>query len=289
MQFHLYLPQMRFTAAAIVERAQAAEAAGFDGIAIMDHLAPPQAEHLSMYEAFGLATWLAAHTDRLTIGHLVLCDAFRHPAQLSKEAVTLDHLSGGRFELGLGSGSVPAELRQFGMAGGNAAERMERLGETLEVLRLLWTGEAVDHAGPRFPLAGALQRPAPLAGRIPIVLGGVSPRLLGLVREHADWWSVAPGQLHRLEELRVLAGDRAKVSVLEMIALVPDGDDGAVAEQARRRFGHLGDALVIGTATELRAHVATLADRGVDRLYAWFSDFADPSTLRAFGSDVIAA
>lgn len=287
MEFHLYLPQMRLGADAIVERARAAEAAGFGGIAVMDHLAPPGAEDQTIWEAFGIATWLAAHTERLLVSHLVLCDAFRHPAQLAREALTLDHLSNGRFELGLGAGSVPDEFARFGIPAGSPAERLARLDETLTVLGRLWSGEPVDHPGPRFPMHGALQRPTPVGGRIPIVLGGASPGLLELVRRHADWWNLPPGQLDRLEELRPLAGERAKVSVLEMIALVPDADDGATEALARRRFGHLGDALVVGRTAEIRDHVGGLAERGVDRLYVWFADFAAPSTLAAFGEHVI--
>ncbi len=75
-----------------------------------------------MYEAFTAATWLAAVTERLRLGHLVLCDALRHPAVLARQAVTLDHFSSGRFELGIGSGSVPGELDAFGVgdSGGRA-------------------------------------------------------------------------------------------------------------------------------------------------------------------------
>jgi alkanesulfonate monooxygenase SsuD/methylene tetrahydromethanopterin reductase-like flavin-dependent oxidoreductase (luciferase family) len=288
VQFHLYLPQMRVTPADVVVRARAAEANGFGGIALMDHLAPPLAEAQTMWEAMTLATWVAAHTERLTIGHLVLCDAFRHPAQLAREALTIDHASGGRFELGLGSGSVPAEFRRFGFDTGNAATRLERLAETLEVLRLLWTGGVVDHPGPRFPLDGAQQLPVPTGGRLPIILGGTAPRLLELVGEYADWWSVPPGQLHRLEELRPIAGDRARVSVLEMFTLLPAAGGDAVEATARRRFGHLGDTHVIGDAASIRRHVAELRDRGVERIYTWFSDFADPAGLEAFGNDVIA-
>ena len=87
----------------------------------MDHLVTPGAPDQPVYEAFTTATWLAAATDRLRLGHLVLCDGFRHPAVLARQAVTLDHLSGGRFELGIGSGSTPAELVASGFAARNAA------------------------------------------------------------------------------------------------------------------------------------------------------------------------
>ena len=100
-----------------------------------------------MYEAFTAATWLAAVTDRLRLGHLVLCDQFRHPAVLARQAVTLDHLSGGRFELGIGSGSTPAELAAFGFPAADAAQRLGRLRETLELVTKFWTGEPVEHRG----------------------------------------------------------------------------------------------------------------------------------------------
>lgn len=287
MQFHLYLPQTRFGPDALVTRARVAAAVGFDGIALMDHLATPLAEDRPLFEAMTTAAWLAAKTEGLTMGHLVLCDAFRHPALLAQQCVTLDHLSGGRFELGLGSGSVPAELRRFGIAAGDANARVERLAETLEVLRLLWSGEVVDHSGPTAPLVGAQQAPTPLAGRIPVVLAGTAPRMLELVREYADWWSVPPGQLHRLEDLRPSVGDRARVSVLEMLVVVPAGDPAGVEALARRRFGHLGAALVIADGEGMRRHVRELADRGVERVYAWFADFADPAGLELFGREVI--
>ena len=110
MRFHLFLPQMRMSLDDLVERARAAEAAGFEGIALMDHLAPPLATQHDMWEAMTAATWLLARTDALVVGHLVLCDPLRHPAVLARQAATLDHASGGRFELGIGWGSVPAEL-----------------------------------------------------------------------------------------------------------------------------------------------------------------------------------
>ncbi len=90
-EFHLYLPQMRLAMDVMVEKARAAEAAGFTGMAGMDHLAPPMAEQHDMYEALTTNAWLLAHTDRLVQGQLVLCDAFRRPSGCSpREAVTLD-------------------------------------------------------------------------------------------------------------------------------------------------------------------------------------------------------
>ena len=287
MTFHLFLPQMRMSLDAIVERALAAEEAGFEGIALMDHLAPPLATEHDMWEAMTAATWLLARTRALVVGHLVLCDALRHPAVLARQAATLDHASGGRFELGIGWGSVPDELDTFGVGMDPPRERVARLGETLEVIRALWTGEPVTYEGRFFRLRDAQQRPVPTRP-IPILVGGVGRRTLELVRTHADWWNVPIHELHRLDERRERAGD-ARVSVQTMVALVPSDDQrAAVTELVSRRFGStgLGASIVVGTAPELAAHFTALRARGVERFYVWFADFAPPDTLAGFAEVV---
>ncbi len=288
-QFCLFLPQMRMELDALVDRARAAEAAGFYGIALMDHLTPPLADAQPMWEAMTAASWLLARTERLVVGHLVLCDALRHPAVLARQAVTLDHASKGRFELGIGSGSVPTELSTFGVGAGDAAARVARLGETLDIVRALWRGEPVDYDGDSFTLSGAQQRPVPL-GSIPIVVGGVGPRTLELVRRHADWWNLPMNTAERLDELRPRAG-AARVSVQQMVALVADESRRAeVTETIQRRYGGTAMAarVVIGRPEELVEHFAALCERQVERFYVWFTDFAPPETLTEFGAQVIA-
>jgi alkanesulfonate monooxygenase SsuD/methylene tetrahydromethanopterin reductase-like flavin-dependent oxidoreductase (luciferase family) len=285
-EFHLYLPQMRLTMEAMVEQARAAEAAGFVGMAGMDHMAPPMALEHTMFEAITSAAWLLARTERLVQGQLVLCDAFRHPAVLAREAVTLDHASGGRFELGIGWGSVIEEFTTFGVTPTAARERVQRLAETLDILRALWSGETFDYDGQFFRMVAARQAPTPL-GEIPVVIGGTGKRTMELVAKHADWWNVPIHQLDRLDEMRASAG-RARVSVQQMFAFVPEGIERATIEEpARRRFRY--QSLVVGGRGELVDHFSAMRERGVERFYVWFADFAPPSTLEAFGAEVISA
>jgi alkanesulfonate monooxygenase SsuD/methylene tetrahydromethanopterin reductase-like flavin-dependent oxidoreductase (luciferase family) len=289
MSFHLFLPQMRTPVDVVVDRAIAAEAAGFEGIALMDHLAPPLAAQHDMWEAMTIATWLLAKTQSLVVGHLVLCDPLRHPAVLARQAATLDRASGGRYELGIGWGSVPDELDTFGVGAAPSRERVARLGESLDVMRALWTGEPVTYDGRFFRLRDAQQRPAPTR-RIPVVVGGAGERTLEVVRAHADWWNVPIQSLGRLDDLRDRVG-QARVSAQVMVALVPtEPDRAAVTELVARRFGGsiMGDAAVVGTTDELIEHFGALRARGVERFYVWFTDFAPPETLARFG-DVIAA
>ena len=288
-EFHVFLPQMRMDFDALVTRAVTAEASGFTGLALMDHLAPPMAESHDMWEAMIAASWLLAHTDRLTVSHLVLCDSLRHPAVLARQAVSLDHASGGRFELGIGWGSVPTELETFGIGSTDAKVRVSRLKETLEILAALWTGETVDYEGSHFTLKGAQQRPVPTS-RIPLIVGGIGKRTLELVAAHADWWTLPIYGLDRLEELRPKTGN-ARLSVQFMVTYIDDESRrDEITALATRRFGHMtqGEQLIIGNAEEVGAHFAALRDVGVERFYVWFTDFAAPDTLAGFGRDVIA-
>jgi alkanesulfonate monooxygenase SsuD/methylene tetrahydromethanopterin reductase-like flavin-dependent oxidoreductase (luciferase family) len=284
--FRLFLPQMRMGIDVVEAKAQAAEAAGFGGIALMDHLAPPMAEDQPMYEAMITATWLAARTETLGVGHLVLCDAMRHPAVLARESVSIDHASGGRFELGIGWGSVPAELETFGVGDPAAPARVRRLAESLELMTALWRGEPVDFEGEFHRVTGGLQRPTPLS-RIPLVIGGAGRKTLDLVARYADWWNLPIYALDRLDQLRPAAGS-ARVSIQQMVAFVPDeASREAVTALAERRFGNHGAGLVIGDSGQLVDHFGQLCDRGVERFYVWFADFASPETLAGFGTGVI--
>jgi alkanesulfonate monooxygenase SsuD/methylene tetrahydromethanopterin reductase-like flavin-dependent oxidoreductase (luciferase family) len=284
MEFNLFLPQMRLTFEQLVARARAAEAAGFSGITGMDHLVPPLADEQPMYEATITTTWLAAHTERMSLGSLVLCDAFRLPSVLAREAVSIDHASGGRFELGIGAGSVPDEFTTFGVGPTEPRDRVDRLRETLEVLRALWAGDVVDYDGRFHKLRGARQEPLPL-GRIPIVIGGQGPKMLAIVREFADWWNVDVSGLGRLAEMRSQVGD-VRTSIQQTVALVPRGADReAVVATTTRRFGW--SRPLIGSASELIDAYARLGEQGIERVYTWFCDFAPPDTICEFGEDVI--
>jgi alkanesulfonate monooxygenase SsuD/methylene tetrahydromethanopterin reductase-like flavin-dependent oxidoreductase (luciferase family) len=209
---------------------------------------------------------------------------------LAHHAVTLDHASQGRFDLGIGWGSWTPDFEKFGIVPDQPRDRVARLGETLEVVKALWTGESVDYDGRFHTLRGAVLSPRPL-GPIPIVIGGSGPKTLALVRRHADWWNLDTRYKDKFEgqgfeDLRAQIGT-ARISVQQKVAYVlPGSDREEVAEKSRRRFGRTAPRL--GTGPELVDYFGTLAARGVERVYAWFSDLAPPDTLERFGEDVIA-
>jgi alkanesulfonate monooxygenase SsuD/methylene tetrahydromethanopterin reductase-like flavin-dependent oxidoreductase (luciferase family) len=279
VEWFLYMSQYRMPVDAFVSRAQAAEAGGFDGVAFFDHLETPGMPSAPVWEAMSIATWVAAKTERIKVGHLVLCDALRQPAVLAKQAVTLSEASGGRFELGLGSGSMPQELSKFGLRSGDAVHRIERLDHDLSLIKEYW---GIDGATER------TQAPEP-THPIPIVIGGTGPRTLDVVRRHADWWNLPAGLADRLPELLPSVGS-ARPSLQQMVGFARRGTDPhEVGETSRRRWGHLGPGLVSGTAEDLVAHFTRLSEQGAQRFYVWFSDSAEPDAIEEFGETVIGA
>jgi alkanesulfonate monooxygenase SsuD/methylene tetrahydromethanopterin reductase-like flavin-dependent oxidoreductase (luciferase family) len=280
VEWYLFLPQVRLSAADIAERARHAEASGFDGMAFIDHLEAPGLPDEKIWEAMGIATWVAAKTERLRIGHLVLCDAFRHPAVLAKQAVTLSDASDGRFELGLGAGSWPAEFTRFDVGQQDPVARIEQLERHLDLIRQYWGDD--EQAG---EAAQAPRRSHP----IPLVLGGTGRRMMELVRRYADWWNLPANHIDKLPKLAPAAGT-ARLSVQQMVGFVRSGSDAnTVREVSTRRFGNLGSGLACGDADELLGHFAGLAAQRVERFYVWFADFAVPDSLREFGESVIKA
>ncbi|QEN13393.1 LLM class flavin-dependent oxidoreductase [Mycolicibacterium sp. ELW1] len=275
VEWHLYIPQSRMGIDDLVLRARTAEASGFDGVAFLDHLETPMAPASPIWEAMTTATWVAARTERLRIGHLVLCDPFRAPAVLAKQAVTLAEASGGRFDLGLGSGSMPDELAKFGFGNATGKQRVAALEQTLIALKGYWAGDDAQQPQPSRP--------------IPLLLGGRGPRMLELVRQYADWWNLPATYVQELPKLLPAIG-AARASVQQMVGFIgrnADGDE--VADKSLRRWGHLGPGLVCGRADELIAYFARLRDQGAQRFYIWFADFGAPESIAEFGETVIAA
>lgn len=285
--FGLFLPQLRMSFSTILERTLAAEAAGFRSVWLMDHLAAPMTPEADSFEGWTLAAALAARTTTIRIGHLVTCDPFRHPAVLAKMAATLDAISDGRLEFGIGWGSVPEELTRYGIDAGTGAVRASRLRESLEVIELMFTGEPFDYTGEHFTLAGAIGRPRPVqTPRPPIHIGGAGATLtMPIVRDHADWWNCPSYAVDRLETLRPLAGT-ARVSTQHPVALASSESTRAeVVATGERRFGEWG-GLIAGGATEVADAFAAEAACGVEGFILQFTDFGVPATLEHFMSAV---
>jgi F420-dependent oxidoreductase-like protein len=170
-----------------------ADEAGFHHLWGFDHFNPIFAPvEGPIYEGWMLLAAMAEATQTTRIGLMVTGNTYRHPGVLAKMATTVDHLSGGRLEFGLGAAWAEIEHTMLGMPFPPVGQRIRRLGEACTVIRKLWTEEPADFAGRYYTLTGAVANPKPLQQpHPPIWIGGAGEKLtLRVVAEHADVWNV---------------------------------------------------------------------------------------------------
>ncbi|GAC1316486.1 MAG: LLM class flavin-dependent oxidoreductase [Chloroflexota bacterium] len=176
--------------ATTVERWRLFESLGFDSAWDCDHFVQPSKPTGPYYEAWTLLAGLAAVTSRIRIGVLVSSNTFRHPALLAKQAVTVDHISEGRLDLGLGAGWYAPEHAMFGVAFPGPAELVERFRESVEIVDTLLRRDSSGFDGRYYTLDQALMRPRPVQQpRPPLVLGAHKPKMMRIVAQFADTWN----------------------------------------------------------------------------------------------------
>ena len=192
---------MRFGAAFWIQRTDwpslrdaclAVERAGWDSLWVDDHLLADEGDWADpKLEGWATLSALAALTERVQLGLLVSANTFRNPGLTAKVATTLDHVSGGRAILGLGGGWFEREHDAFGIDFGSGfGERLDRLDESVGLIRRLLDGEKVSHEGRFYEMTDALCRPRPLQTRLPILIGGSGPRkTLRTTAAYADLWN----------------------------------------------------------------------------------------------------
>ncbi|HEX5499328.1 MAG TPA: LLM class flavin-dependent oxidoreductase [Thermomicrobiales bacterium] len=183
---------------------RSAEALGFDSAWLPDHFVPPFRPELPAFEAWTLLAALADGTERIRLGVLVSSNTFRHPPLVAKEAVTIDHISGGRLELGLGAGWFQPEHAIFGISFPETNELVGRFREAVELVDLLLRHERTTYEGQYYQTRDALMRPAPLQQpRPPLTLGAHGPRMMRIVAAHADRWN-STGSVAEMRERNAL-------------------------------------------------------------------------------------
>ena len=185
--------------------ARKAEDLGYASLVLPDHFS----RQLAPLPALTAA---AQATSRLRLGTLVLDNDFRHPAALAKEAATLDLLSEGRLELGVGTGSQPADNERTGLPLDPPGVRYDRFVELLEILKACFSEESVTFAGKHYQLKDLPAYPKPVQAHVPLMMGARGPRMLRLAAREADIIGImgGPGEDHaaQLELVRSAAGAR---------------------------------------------------------------------------------
>ena len=313
---------------AIRAAARTAESSGFDSVWVSDHLfldwsrygGRDQAQ--GSFECWTTMTAVAAVTERVRIGSLTLCNDFRNPAIVAKMAATLDLLSGGRLDLGLGAGWYEPEYEAAGITFDRPARRIRRLGESAHIIARLLEGEVVTFKGDFYEVDGALCRPgAAQEPRPPLWIGGKGDLLLDTVAKAADGWNWSwLGSLDTYRD-RVAAAaraceanDRDPVSLRRSVGvyLLAGSDD----SDLKRRFDRLVERTpkgvlkgssgttdvsleafktdrVAGSASEVIDRIGELAELGVEEVIVSLGalpfQVADLEDIEFVGTDVAGA
>jgi probable F420-dependent oxidoreductase len=327
MRFGLSLPHYGFSLpsgqisfADAAEWARRAEALGFDSVWVSDHLFYSFARYgadpspIASLEPLTTLAGIAAVTDHVRLGTLVLCAAFRHPALLAKAATSIDLVSGGRLELGLGAGWMAEEFQAFGYRFGSARERFAVLEESVEVLERLFGGEAVTYEGPTVTLREATLRPAPDRPP-PLWVGGKGgPRLLRLAARLADGWNVVwrmspEAYVGKVSDVRAACEAEGRdpstfgLSV-GLYSLIGEDEAAARAAFQRGRAAAPGNSMAAddygtwladtlsGTPEQILERVAAFESLGVREIIVspWVLPFAihEPEQVELFAERVIA-
>ena len=173
-----------------VERWQMFEQLGFESAWLCDHLVQPSRPQGPYFEAWTLLAGLAARTEKIRIGVLVTSNTFRHPSVLARMAVTVDQISNGRLEVGLGAGWYEPEHTMFGIPFPETRELVARFREAVQVVDLLMREDSSSFAGEYYQLKSAQSRPRGVqTPRPPLVIGAFGPRMLKIVAKYADTWN----------------------------------------------------------------------------------------------------
>lgn len=289
----------------LVAAFQAIEAAGYDTAWLNDHFIPIMGDKdRSHFESWTLLAALAAQTERVRLGILVTGNTYRHPAVLAKMATTVDHISRGRLNFGIGAGWEEYEHRAYGIAFYTAKERAERLGEALEVITQLWTRDHPTFDGTYYQLLKAPFFPKPVQQpHPPIVIGGQGKKwIMPLVARYADEWNVAvgvtpDGMKERLEFVRRECERIGRLPCVQAVSVflpLINMTDIPLAGPATRLGARLlaGDkaiSVLAGSAPEIKARIQEYADAGATSVIITTRPALNLALMRRFATEVIPA
>jgi F420-dependent oxidoreductase-like protein len=326
MRFGLFIPQgWRLDLAGIETAdqwalmrslAQAADAGPFESIWVYDHFhTVPLPTQEATHEAWSLMAAFAAVTDRVRLGQMCTCMGYRNPAYLAKVASTIDVISGGRVEMGIGGGWYEHEWRAYGYGFPGAGERLGMLDEGVQIMRQLWTDGVATLDGKHYQVDGAIARPLPLQeGGIPLwIAGGGEKKTLRIAAKYAQYtnFDATPETFQRKSE--ILAGHCQEVGT-DFDAIVRSANFNVVigatekdvqdklawirahyeplvpAKQFETTYNNLASGPLVGTPEQIVERLTQARGLGMTYAITYFLDAAyDRTSVDLFASEVIPA
>ena len=306
IRFGIQTPQEGASWEALAAHWKEAERLGYDTVWLDDHfhgvVTPPGADQL---EAWVTMAALARETSTIRFGTLVFCNSYRHPALTAKMAASLDAISNGRLEMGLGAGWFESEYRAYGYGFPPVRTRLEQLEEALEICRRMWTEDRPSFEGRHYRIDRPYVRPAPVQRpHPPIVVGGGGEKvLLRLVARHAQVWNMGGSPAEFARKIEVLdrhcaevGRDPAEIERSWFGPLLIDEDGDRLETRLRRRAERAGgvgaaidEKMIAGTPEKVIARIREYVALGVTHFIAMFGRVDDLRATRLFADRVIPA
>src|SRR5215469_1526648 len=257
--------------------AKAADETGYESVWMVDHFhTVPYPSQEVTFECWMSLAALARATKRVRVGQIVTCNSYRNPALLAKMASTLDVLSHGRLNFGIGAGWYEHEYRAYGYPFPDAPERLRQLREALQVILAMWEQEEATFEGKYYQVRGAINQPKGVQKpHIPILIGGGGEKVtLKLVAQYGDACNVL-GVLetikHKLAVLKAhcetLGRDYATIRCTTgTVCSIADSDEEALALVPAHVIGQLKDTSLVGSPETIRQRIAALEALGIHEL-----------------------
>jgi F420-dependent oxidoreductase-like protein len=286
---------------AMTRIAQAADELGYDSFWLIDHFhTVPVPSQAITFECWTGTAALARDTQRIRIGQLVTCNGFRSPTLLAKMASTVDILSHGRLNFGIGAGSYEPELHTYGYEPLAAPARLRQLREAVQLILAMWTQEEATFEGKYYQIHGAINQPKGVQQpHIPLLIGGGGEKMtLKLVAQYADACNVS-GSLSTIEHKLAVLQQHCKAvgrdyqsihRTASTFCLLADTDELALAKlpaQVREWFGEGIHSTLIGSPATVRKRIAAYEAIGVQELLLVFPDAIQLHSIRRFANEFI--
>jgi len=286
----------------LTEIAQIADECGFESLWLPDQLTPAFPYQAPMFEAWTTLAALARDTRRIRIGTMVSGNGYRNPALVAKMASTVDVLSRGRLNFGIGAGWFESDFTQFGFPFGDAPERLRKLEESVQIIRGMWTEEEFSFEGKYYQVKGAINQPKGAQERIPLLIAGAGESVtLKLVAKYGDGCNInesTEGLAHKYAVLKKHCDNVGRdydeiLRTASSFCAIADTDEAALAELPQWVQaiypGDYASYLLVGTPDTIRERLATYEAVGVQELAITFGQAVDyPETLRRFAAEFIA-
>lgn len=300
IRFGIFSPQSGLGFDSLLQRAQLAEQVGYHSVWLDDHMwtrAMPELDHLDVIPTLAA---LATGTQRLRLGTLVICYAYRNPAMLAKSLCSIDQISKGRLEVGLGIGWMREEFQAYGFEYPKVGVRLRQLEETLAVVKAMFTEPKATFKGRYFSVSDAYNNPKPVQKpHPPITIGGAGKKvMLRIVAKYADRWNIPGGYPDIADLTATLKGhceavgrDFNQIEISEQLLVCM----GANAEEVERkwqfasRMKPFATTAIKGTPPELIAALKDRIAKGVTTFVVFFSDGSPPQTVEMFAKEVMPA